>query len=141
MAIVSRVRSSVKMQQGEHRQDWESWVEQQIREAQGRGAFDNLPGRGQSLALTPNPYAKEQEMAFKILKDAGFAPEWIELGKVIRTRLESAHKERTAQAFRLVTTRHEHALRSPRMKQDFQHVSGRCSSQAKQIGSVPDVQE
>lgn len=28
---------------------WESWIEQQIREAQEAGAFDNLPGAGKPL--------------------------------------------------------------------------------------------
>ena len=78
------------MQQGEQRQDWASLVEQQIREAQERGAFDHLPGAGRPLVLTPNPYAQDREMAFKILKDAGLAPEWIELGKIARSRLERA---------------------------------------------------
>jgi DnaJ homolog subfamily C member 28 len=72
--------------------DWESWIDQQIREAQERGAFDNLPGRGQHLDLTPNPYAPDQELAFKILKDAGFAPEWIELDKAIRAKLSRARQ-------------------------------------------------
>jgi len=70
--------------------DWESWIDQQIREAQERGEFDNLPGKGKPLDLTPNPYAQDQELAFKILKDAGYAPEWIELDKAIRARLEKA---------------------------------------------------
>jgi DnaJ family protein C protein 28 len=70
--------------------DWESWIDQQIREAQERGAFDDLPGKGQPLDLVSNPYAQEQEMAYKILKDAGYAPEWIELDKSIRGRLEQA---------------------------------------------------
>ena len=70
--------------------DWESWIDEQIREAQQRGEFDNLPGKGKPLDLTPNPYAREQEIAFKILKDAGCAPEWIELDKAIRSRLGRA---------------------------------------------------
>ena len=70
--------------------DWEKWVDQQIREAQERGAFDNLPGRGKPIDLTPNPYAQGQELSFKILKDAGFAPEWIELDKAIRNKLQRA---------------------------------------------------
>jgi len=70
--------------------DWESWIEQQIREAQARGEFDDLPGKGKPLDLTPNPYAGDQELAFKVLKDAGYAPEWIELSKVIRGKLERA---------------------------------------------------
>lgn len=70
--------------------DWESWIDQQIREATERGAFDNLPGKGQPLDLSPNPHAADQELSFKILKDAGYAPEWIELDKAIRSRLEQA---------------------------------------------------
>lgn len=70
--------------------DWESWIDQQIREAQARGDFDNLPGKGKPLNLQPNPYAPDRELAFKILKDAGFAPEWIELDKSIRGHLEQA---------------------------------------------------
>jgi DnaJ family protein C protein 28 len=73
----------------ERPKDWESWVNQQIREAQERGEFDDLPGTGKPLDLTPNPYALEQELAFKVLKDAGYAPEWIELDKAIRHWLES----------------------------------------------------
>jgi DnaJ family protein C protein 28 len=69
---------------------WESWVNQQIREAQERGEFENLPGMGQPVDLTPNPFAKGQEIAFKVLQDAGFAPDWIELDKAIRDRLEKA---------------------------------------------------
>lgn len=77
---------------GEQRQprDWESWVDQEIREAQEQGKFDNLPGRGKPIDLTPNPYAQDQELAFKILRDAGYAPEWIELDKAIRHKLEHA---------------------------------------------------
>ena len=70
--------------------DWEKWVDQQIREAQERGEFDNLPGRGKPIDLTPNPYNQGHELSFKILKDAGFAPEWIELDKAIRNRLQRA---------------------------------------------------
>jgi DnaJ family protein C protein 28 len=67
---------------------WESWIDQQIRKAQEQGAFDNLPGKGKPLDLTPNPYARDWELAFKILKDAGYAPEWIEQDKAIRARLQ-----------------------------------------------------
>ena len=70
--------------------DWESWVDEQIREAQERGEFDNLPGRGKPIDLTPNPHDQGQELSFKILKDAGFAPEWIELDKTIRKKLQRA---------------------------------------------------
>jgi DnaJ family protein C protein 28 len=72
------------------KKDWESLIDQQIREALQRGEFDDLPGKGHPLDLAPNPYAPEQELAFKILKDAGYAPEWIELDKAIRAKTEAA---------------------------------------------------
>jgi DnaJ family protein C protein 28 len=69
---------------------WESWIDQQIREAQERGAFNGLAGQGKPLDLALNPYAQEQELAFKVLRDAGYAPEWIELDKTIRARSDRA---------------------------------------------------
>lgn len=52
--------------------------------------FDDLPGKGRRLDLTRNPYAQDEELAFKVLKDAGYAPEWIELDKAIRSRSAAA---------------------------------------------------
>lgn len=84
------VEDTAQVKEPKRPKDWESWVDQQIREAQERGEFDSLPGTGKPLDLTPNPYAQEQELAFKVLKDAGYAPEWLELDKAIRHRLEGA---------------------------------------------------
>lgn len=72
--------------------NWESAIDKQIRQAEERGAFENLPGKGRPLDLRPNPYAGDREMAYKILKDAGYAPEWIELDKEIRVRLDKARQ-------------------------------------------------
>lgn len=72
--------------------DWESWIDRLIGEAQERGDFENLPGAGQPLDLTPYPFAQGQELAFKVLKDAGYAPDWIELDKAIRRKLEKARE-------------------------------------------------
>jgi DnaJ family protein C protein 28 len=70
--------------------NWESWIDQQIREAQEQGKFDDLQGWGKPLNLAPNPYAKDQELAFKVLKDSGYAPDWIELDKALRLKLARA---------------------------------------------------
>ncbi len=64
---------------------WESAVEKQIREAMERGEFDNLTGQGKPQDLRRDPNVPEDwELAFKLLKDAGFAPAWIEEAKEIR---------------------------------------------------------
>lgn len=60
------------------------WMEQMMKEAQQRGDFDNLPGKGKPLAL-PNsdPFAGPDELVYRTLKEAGFTPEWVELRKKI----------------------------------------------------------
>jgi len=59
-------------------------VEEQIRKAREKGAFDQLEGEGKPLNLEESSCVPaEMHMAFKILKDNGFAPYWIELGKEI----------------------------------------------------------
>lgn len=66
----------------------ESWLEQAIRESQERGEFDNLPGTGKPLDLTENPHGADWESGFRVLKNAGFAPAWIEADKEIRKLTE-----------------------------------------------------
>jgi len=72
---------------------WESLVERKIREAQEQGLFDQLPGAGQPLAIESNPFAGEWALAYKLLKDAGFAPPWIELQGEIEREAAAAADE------------------------------------------------
>lgn len=62
----------------------EDLVEDTVREAQARGDFDNLPGKGQPLRFTENPLVPPHvEMANRLLANAGFAPDWVELAREI----------------------------------------------------------
>lgn len=73
--------------------DWGALVEEQIQEAMRKGAFENLPGAGKPLHLPRNPYlAPDMEIAFKILQDHGFAPEWIEADKDVRAHVAKWRK-------------------------------------------------
>ncbi len=55
-----------------------------------RGEFNRLPGRGKPLDLSENPYTPaDWRMAYKLLQDAGMAPEWIEQDKEIRRELSA----------------------------------------------------
>lgn len=75
----------------------EELVEEKIRKAQEKGAFDNLEGKGKPLYLPENPFEPpELRMGFKILKDAGYAPYWVEIGKDIDAGKEviREHKEK-----------------------------------------------
>gem|GEM_PF-446143 len=76
--------------QADREKQWRDLVEERILEAQKRGDFDNLRGKGRPLNLEGNPWAGDWEMAFKILANAGFAPEWIERDKEIRRELDAA---------------------------------------------------
>jgi DnaJ homolog subfamily C member 28 len=69
---------------------YSDYVEEQIREAQERGEFDNLQGMGKPLNLDENPYAGDKAMGYNLLKSAGFAPAEVELAKEIRTEFERA---------------------------------------------------
>lgn len=68
----------------------EDLVEERIRKAREKGAFDNLKGFGKPLNLYENPFEPaDMRMANKILKDAGFAPYWVELGKDIDAEIDA----------------------------------------------------
>lgn len=58
--------------------------ERRIQEAIDAGAFDNLEGAGKPLKLDDNPFVPEEmRVAFKVLQNSGFAPDWIVLSQHI----------------------------------------------------------
>jgi DnaJ family protein C protein 28 len=68
-------------------------VEEKIKEAQERGDFEDLPGKGKPLDLSENPFLDPaMQLTYKLMKDAGFSPAWIELDKEIRSDLQKAQK-------------------------------------------------
>ncbi len=71
--------------------NWGQIVEEQIREAQERGDFDNLEGAGKPLRNRDDDpdtaLEGDLKMAHHILKNANVAPFWVELDKEIRARL------------------------------------------------------
>ena len=70
---------------------WESLVDKKIREAMEAGEFDNLAGTGEPIDLTENPYEDpDWRTAHRLLRNAGFAPSWIEERKDIDAELEAA---------------------------------------------------
>ena len=63
---------------------WEPLIDRMIRESMERGEFDDLPGAGEPIDLTENPYeAPELRTVHRLLRNAGFAPAWIEERKDI----------------------------------------------------------
>ena len=83
-------------------------VEEEIERGRADGAFDRLAGRGRPLESDADArfVPGELRMAFTILKNAGVAPEWVQLAgeveagiAVVRARL-AAHREHVAVARR-----------------------------------------
>jgi hypothetical protein len=60
-------------------------IEQRIQEAQERGEFDNLPGRGKPILFEDDSRIPEElRLAYKILKNADCLPPELEVKKEIR---------------------------------------------------------
>jgi DnaJ homolog subfamily C member 28 len=71
---------------------WEPLIDRLIRESMDRGEFDDLPGSGQPIDLSENPYeAPELRTVHRLLKNAGFAPAWIEERKDIEGELQRSY--------------------------------------------------
>ncbi len=70
-------------------------IEELLRKAMEEGKFDNLPGKGKPLDLgETNPHADPGwELAFKMLKDAGFSLPWIETLREIEQDIEAARHD------------------------------------------------
>ena len=99
---------------------WESLVERQIREAMEGGAFDELPHRGRSLPVEDDSAAGERALGFRVLRNAGIAPPWIEADKEVRSLL-AKRDALLAQAHRAGP------LVRPRLRRDFERLVDRVN--------------
>ena len=87
------------------RRVWMDMVEEQIREAQERGVFDNLPGAGKPLVIDENPAAGAKALAYSLMKANNVAPPEIALGREVDDDL--ARAEALVAALR---RRHDHLI-------------------------------
>ena len=71
--------------------EFESVVDRIIREAMAAGEFDDLPGKGQPLDLS-DADGSDAWAAHHLLKQHGFAPEWIEDRKEIMAAIDGARR-------------------------------------------------
>jgi hypothetical protein len=72
--------------------DWGKLVEQKIREAQEAGEFDKLSKQGELHYEDESNIPVDMRLALRMLKSQGFAPEWIEDDKALRTKLDQARQ-------------------------------------------------
>ena len=71
----------------------QTWIERILSEAQEKGLFDNLEGAGRPINWADETLVQnEWLMAFRIMREHGFAPEWIELHKEIGEGLKKARE-------------------------------------------------
>jgi DnaJ homolog subfamily C member 28 len=71
---------------------WEPLIDRLIRESMDRGEFDNLPGSGQPIDLREDPFEEpELRTVHRLLRNAGFAPAWIEERKDIEAEFQRAY--------------------------------------------------
>ncbi len=69
----------------------ESLTEKAIREAIEKGEFEDLPGKGKPIDLKENPFEDpDLRVVHRLLRNAGFAPAWIEERKTIDADLDQA---------------------------------------------------
>lgn len=74
--------------------DFESPAEKKIREAMQRGEFNDLPGKGKPLNLPDDAFVPEDlRLAYQVLANNGYAPDWIELGEEIERERAALEKE------------------------------------------------
>ncbi len=72
----------------------ESLTEKKLREAIENGEFDNLPGKGEPIDFKENPFEDpDLRVVHRLLRNAGFAPAWIEERKDIDAELEMARNK------------------------------------------------
>ena len=70
---------------------FESLTEKRLREAIESGEFDDLPGKGEPIDLQENPFEDpDLRVVHRLLRNAGFAPAWIEERKDIDAQLVAA---------------------------------------------------
>jgi hypothetical protein len=78
---------------------FESWVDQQIREAQEKGLFDDLPGAGKPLPGLDEPYDPMWWLKRKLAdENLSFLPDALQ----VRVDLEKAFQARTESELREV---------------------------------------
>ena len=82
--------------------EWHFIAERKIREAMQEGAFDCLDGVGKPLDLAENPFEDPSDrMAHRLLKNNGFAPDWIMEAKEIEAESHRlrAHPDRSTEDY------------------------------------------
>ena len=75
-------------------------AERKIEEAVSRGELHDLPGAGKPLPLDDDPLVPEDlRLAYRILKNAGFAPPEVKKIALVKARVEARYFGKVVSAF------------------------------------------
>lgn len=68
---------------------WQFLIDKRLNDALDAGKLSNLPGEGKPLRLEDDSYTPPHlRLAHKVLRDHGFVPDWIVMGKELDQRHE-----------------------------------------------------
>jgi hypothetical protein len=82
---------------------WESWIDQQIREATERGDFDDLPGRGKPLPGLDRPYDELWWLKDKLRREnIAHLPPALKIKKEREAALEAVEHARSEEEVRTI---------------------------------------
>ena len=114
----------------------DSLIEEKIRDAQAAGIFDNLPGQGKPIPKDP---AQDLDgagwMSNRILRQAGFVPEWVTLRKEIAA--ERPEVADTLSAYRTLSRAGD--LSNPDVVNELQQLETRYIARAGAINKKMDT--
>jgi DnaJ homologue, subfamily C, member 28, conserved domain len=75
---------------------WESWIDKQIREAEERGEFENLPGAGQPIPNLDKPFDELWWVKNKLHREGlSYMPPSVALRKEAHDALEAISRARS----------------------------------------------
>ena len=91
---------------------WESWVEQQIREARERGEFDDLPGHGKPLPDVDRPRDELWWVRKKLRREnVSYSPPAISLRREVEEALDEIAAATTEQEVRALVAKINERIR------------------------------
>jgi Domain of unknown function (DUF1992) len=80
---------------------WESWIDRQIREAEQRGEFDDLPGAGKPIPALDKPFDEMWWVKDKLRREGlSYMPPSVALRKEVGDALVAASRARSEGAVR-----------------------------------------
>jgi Domain of unknown function (DUF1992) len=92
-------------------ENFESWVERRIREAQERGEFDNLSGAGKPIADLDQPYDALWWVKRKLRQEQlSYLPPTLALRKEAEEALDAAARARSEADVRRIVERINHKI-------------------------------